>query len=338
MADGFVTLPPESTGKKLQTFNNTVSTQSVHAQGAVLLDSAGAPLVGQQTMAASLPVALASNQSNIPISGGTLATTTGTLTTATSTVTSGDVALYNNVTVVLYGTYAGVNVIFEVSPDAGTTWVAIVGSRLDGTGTESTSGVLPANQTRGWEFTLPAVNRFRVRATAWTSGTANVVIGAGTMPLEPVVQAIAANPPGSQLHSLTAANAAYTITTEALRSLVPQTNLTASGAATTFTVPAGKTLRILGFNVIVRQGATTSALSITFNLRAVLTGTVAATSPIIANTSASVTNVVGASASGGGTLGQFIELPSGASYGVSDLSNATSASTTVWVTVNGIIY
>jgi hypothetical protein len=74
------------------------------------------------------------------VQGGPLVTTSGTITTATSAVTSGDVGVYNNVTVVISGTYAGVNVIFEVSPDAGTTWVPVVGSRLDGTGTESTSG------------------------------------------------------------------------------------------------------------------------------------------------------------------------------------------------------
>lgn len=301
--------------------------------------SDGSSLVSPQNIASDTNASTELEQ-RLRVAGGVSpVTTSGAIIASTTAITTGDIGVLNNVTVVFGGTHAGVNLTFQVSPDAGTTWVPIVGSRLDGTGAESVSGVLPSNSTRGWEFTLPAVNRFRVQATAWTSGTANsVIIAAGSMPLEPVVNAIQSNPPGAQLVSYTAANAAYTITTEALRSLTPQRNLTASGAATTFSVPAGKTFRIMNFNVIVRQGATTSALAVTFNLRAVLTGTATASSPIITNTAAAVTNVVGASASAGGALAPYIELPSGASFGVSDLSNATSAGTTVWVTVNGIEY
>src|SRR5215213_1607140 len=241
-------------------------------------------VAGDQLIAGTADGAGHIEHHNRIVGGSSPVTTTGTITTATSTVTSGDVGQYNNMTVVVSGTYAGVNMIFEVSPDAGNTWVPLVMSRLDGTGTESVSGVLTANATRGWEGTLPAVNRFRVRATAWTSGTANIILAAGSMPLEPVVQAIASNPPGSQTFSLTPAAAGISLatTTEALMTLVPQRNQTAAGTATTHTVTAGKTLRLFLFTAAFKGVAATSTTANLY-LRAVNTGTVAATSPIVAH-------------------------------------------------------
>lgn len=102
---------------------------------------------------------------------------TGTITTSASTVTATtDIPNAGSVTVVVAGTYAGVNFIFEASLD-GTTWVTVVGQRVDGFITEGQSGVLPANQTRGWSIPMPGFLQFRVRATAYTSGTANISIG-----------------------------------------------------------------------------------------------------------------------------------------------------------------
>jgi hypothetical protein len=43
MADGFVQVAPDSSGKKIQTFENTVSTQLVEAEGVVLVSSTGVP-------------------------------------------------------------------------------------------------------------------------------------------------------------------------------------------------------------------------------------------------------------------------------------------------------
>jgi hypothetical protein len=45
------------------------------------------------------------------------------------------------------------------------------------------------NTARAWTTGAPGFSFFRVRATAWTSGTANVVIVAGTYPFEPLVSA-----------------------------------------------------------------------------------------------------------------------------------------------------
>ncbi len=304
-----------------------------------LLISNGSSLESPQTIE-SVTNANSREEQVMRLGGGfSPAAETGSITTATSTVGgSTDYGYVGNMTVsITTGTAVGVNATFEASMDAGTTWFPISGQREDTGIPEASTGVLPASTTpRTWMFPMAAANRFRVRATAWTSGTAAVRIQAGPTLVDPVVAAVPSNPLGSQLVSYTAANAAYTITTEALRSLVGMRNLAAATTATTQTVPTGKTFRILNFNVIVRQGAVTSALAVTFNLRAVLTGTATATSPVVTNTAAAVTNVVGASATGGGVLSPFIELPGGSSWGVSDLSSATSAGTTVWVVVNGI--
>lgn len=335
MANSYVQVPTDSTGKKLQTFQNTVGGNVVEGQGAVLVDSAGAPLVAQKTMANSLPIAIASDQSNIPISGGTLATTSGTLTTSTSTVTTGDVALYNNVTVVLAGTYAGVNATFEVSPDAGTTWVPIVGSRIDGTGTESTTSVLAANTVRGWEFTLPAVNRFRVRATAYTSGTANVIIAAGTMPLEPVVNAITTKAPGNVQTVLSTATAGVTgVTTEALITMVPTRAGTSGSTATTFSPTAGKTFKIQNLSVTV-AASTAAVQAARFYLRGVPTGTASATSPILAIAGTNtIAAVIGAQNTANIPLD--MDIPPGWSIGLTQV--ATLASGTVHATIQGYEY
>lgn len=328
------------TPQNIAEFTSSSKTGTKH-QAIVLVDAAGNELKAQKTAANSLPVTVASDQSAIPISGGTLATTSGTITTSTSTVTTGDVGLYNNITVVISGTYAGVNATFEVSPDAGTTWVAIVGARLDGSATESTTGVLAANTTRGWEFTLPAVNRFRVRATAYTSGTGNVAIGAGTMPLEPVVNAIQSSPATRVERTLTTANSGGTtyaaqtgVTTEALINLSSNLGGTASNATTTFSPTAGKAYKITAINLQVIAGAAAIHFA-RIHLRGVSTGTATASSPVLATLTA--TNAVATSGvSGNAAIPVDIVIPTGWSIGVSHIETATT--TTTWASIHGYEY
>lgn len=79
MANAVVQVAPDSTGKKIQTFENTVGANIVEAQAVVLVDTAGAALaqpwtdnisqwggaattLGQKAMAASVPVVIASDQ------------------------------------------------------------------------------------------------------------------------------------------------------------------------------------------------------------------------------------------------------------------------------------
>jgi hypothetical protein len=113
---------------------------------------------------------------SMPTKVQALTQTSGSITTSSSTVTATtDVSNAGTITVCIFGTYAGVNAAFEASPD-GTNWFPIIGQRLDAHVTETTTGVLPSNQSRAWDIPIPGPTQFRVRATAWTSGTANVVI------------------------------------------------------------------------------------------------------------------------------------------------------------------
>src|SRR5271156_1920191 len=69
---------------------------------------------GQQTSANSRPVVIASDQSNLNVEAAQNAVVTGTITTAASTVA----AVCSNMTwatITIKGTYAGVNVSFQLS-------------------------------------------------------------------------------------------------------------------------------------------------------------------------------------------------------------------------------
>jgi hypothetical protein len=115
--------------------------------------------------------------------------TTGNITSATSAVPL-NVARISNVMVYVAGTFAGVNFTFEGSLNStnGTdgNWFAIQAVRSNANTIETTSGVLAAAPAYGWELSVNGLNWFRVRATAWTSGTANIQIQPGAYATEPI--------------------------------------------------------------------------------------------------------------------------------------------------------
>lgn len=114
---------------------------------------------------------------------------TGAITSATSAVPV-NVARVSNVMVYVAGTFAGVNFTFEGSLNStnGTdgNWFAIQAVRSNANTIETTSGVLGAAPAYGWELSVNGLNWFRVRATAWTSGTANIQIQPGAYATEPI--------------------------------------------------------------------------------------------------------------------------------------------------------
>ncbi len=111
---------------------------------------------------------------NASVAGNAPSPTTGSLTTSTSTV-SATVANTSGAVVSVSGTYAGITVNFEASDDSGTTWYSVQACRADGSTTE-TSEALATNASRLWIVYFGALTTFRVRASAYTSGTANVRI------------------------------------------------------------------------------------------------------------------------------------------------------------------
>lgn len=115
--------------------------------------------------------------------------TTGNITSATSAVPV-NVSRISNVMVYVAGTFAGVNFTFEGSLNStnGTdgNWFTVQAVRSNANTIETTSGVLGAAPAYGWELSVNGLNWFRVRATAWTSGTAAVQIQPGAYATEPI--------------------------------------------------------------------------------------------------------------------------------------------------------
>lgn len=131
---------------------------------------------------------------------GNYSATSGTITSATSTV-SADVARASNAMITITGTFAGVNATFEVSLDGGATWVTTQAVRTNANTVETTTGSISAAPAYGWELSVNACTNVRVRATAWTSGTATVTILPGSYATEPV--------PAIQTHAVTQSGAPW---------------------------------------------------------------------------------------------------------------------------------
>lgn len=121
-------------------------------------------------------------------------TTLGTITTSTGTVTTGSLDGYGSVSVIVWGTFAGVNFTSELSSD-GLTWDVATMTRTDSAAKNQATGVITSNETRSWTVTTGGIRFFRIRATAWTSGTMNVRI---TATLSTYVDTVTIIPSGTQ--------------------------------------------------------------------------------------------------------------------------------------------
>ena len=108
-----------------------------------------------------------------PVAGGTV---------------EGDVSRASNVMVFCTGTFAGVNCTFEGSLEASgdTNWFAVQAVRSNANTIELTTGALSAQPAYAWELSVNALKRFRVRATARTSGTQSWRFVQGTYATEPI--------------------------------------------------------------------------------------------------------------------------------------------------------
>ena len=122
------------------------------------------------------------------------APTVGNVTSATSTVVV-NTERFSNLMIHCAGTFAGVNCTFEGSLNStnGTdgNWFAVQAIRSNANTIETTTGVLAAAPAYAWELSVNALKYFRVRATAWTSGTQVWTMIPGTYATEPI--------PGAQI-------------------------------------------------------------------------------------------------------------------------------------------
>lgn len=101
-------------------------------------------------------------------------TTTGNITASGNTVVV-DTTRQSGVTLQVTGTFVGLNMIFEASIDGGTTYNTVQAARSSANVVETTSGVISANPGYFWKIAAFNATNVRVRATAFTSGTAVIL-------------------------------------------------------------------------------------------------------------------------------------------------------------------
>ena len=120
--------------------------------------------------------------------------------TANSQSRSVDVTQHSNLALMCSGTFNTVNCAFEASLDATTdtdgVWFSVQAARTSTNTIETTTGNLSAAPAYAWELSVNGYKRFRVRSTAWTSGTQNWVIRPALFASEPIpaAQASATQP------------------------------------------------------------------------------------------------------------------------------------------------
>ena len=126
-----------------------------------------------------------------PVAGGTV---------------EGDVSRASNIMAFCTGTFSTVNCTFEGSLEAtgASNWFGIQAIRTNANAIETTTGNLSAQPAYGWELSVNALKRVRVRATARTSGTQSWRFVQGTYATEPI--------PGAQVSATQPVSGTVTIT------------------------------------------------------------------------------------------------------------------------------
>jgi hypothetical protein len=119
---------------------------------------------------------------------------TGTITANGQTVAV-DVSRSSNLMFHVTGTFSTVNCTFEGSIDGGSTWFAVQAVRTNANTVELVTGNLSATPAYAWEASVNALTNFRVRATAYTSGTQTWRFLPGAYATEPI--------PAIQAHAVT---------------------------------------------------------------------------------------------------------------------------------------
>lgn len=158
------------------------------------------------------------------------AATVGNVTSATSTVFI-NTERFSNLMIHCTGTFAGANCTFEGSLNStnGTdgNWFTVQAIRSNANTIETTTGVLAAAPAYAWELSVNALKYFRIRATAWTSGTQVWTLIPGTYATEPI--------PGAQISGTQPVSGTVTATVTAgtVNPVVPATPYFLNAAATT---------------------------------------------------------------------------------------------------------
>jgi hypothetical protein len=154
-----------------------------------------------------------------------------------------DCVRFSNLMIHCSGTFAGANVTFEGSLNStnGTdgNWFAVQAVRSNANTIELTTGVLAAAPAYAWELSVNALKFFRVRATAFTSGTQVWTFVPGTYATEPIP---AAQISGTQPVSFT--QPALVAGTAAIGDVGLQVRANATGAASIHHIVSAATTNV----------------------------------------------------------------------------------------------
>jgi hypothetical protein len=157
---------------KLEDAVHTTGDRGVHVLG-VRLDADTSPVSADSDYHPF--VFNSTGRLKVSVKPGATVATTGNITAAAQSVAI-DVSREAGVNVQIAGTFAGLNATFEGSIDGGTTYFTVQAARSSTGALESTTGVIAANPGYVWEVSTNGYTNFRVRSTAFTSGTAAVTI------------------------------------------------------------------------------------------------------------------------------------------------------------------
>jgi len=156
--------------------------------------------------------------------------TVGNVISASSTVFI-NTERFSNLMIHCTGTFAGANCTFEGSLNSTNgvdgNWFGVQAIRSNANTIETATGVLGAAPTYAWELSVNALKYFRIRATAWTSGTQVWTMIPGTYATEPI--------PGNQASATQPVSGTVTATVTAgtVNPVVPATPYFLNSAATT---------------------------------------------------------------------------------------------------------
>lgn len=264
---------------------------------------------------------------------GTASTTSGTGQVVAGVGTAGN-ATFHLVTSAFVGT-----LVFEASVDGGLNYGPLIAIREDGSGSETAAVISTAAYLiRQYTVALPGFVYFRVRASAFTSGTVAVIIAPGPFLIEPtpslgasaaIIGAVREPHDTGRVQVSLLVDGALAAATEALVAYGGFNGATAltSGTAA-FTVPAGRAFRIQSVQLTARGTALDT-------IRARVRG--AATVALASQHYVSVATAIGANAGASSDVepSREVEIPAGQQVGLSVIGAAT---TTYTLAVMGYTY
>jgi hypothetical protein len=181
MANSFVQVPPDSTGKKMQTFENTIGGNLVEAEAVAIVDTAGVSVLGTAGTASAdvFSIQGVASGTAVPISGTvgvsgnvTVVQPTGTQLHAV-TDTGSTTAVTGNVTVT-QATAANLNAQVQGAAAADSAQVGnpVLIAGVDATGNVQELGVADANTTTPAQV-LEVGGAVTTAAPTYTTGTLN---------------------------------------------------------------------------------------------------------------------------------------------------------------------